>query len=97
MHRQGLFGLSKTAHNLGMMTQQEHTLIVTMLTLQEQKIEALLRILESREIIQGDDRKAFLEITEHDATNRKEILDKMSDNYFKVAKLVNVTLPIDHT
>jgi hypothetical protein len=74
------------------MTLKERTLVITLLAIQEQRIRALVQILQSRQIIEGDDWNAFVKITELDGRVSKEIMDKVTENYFLLAKSLGVTI-----
>jgi hypothetical protein len=79
------------------MTLKERTLVITLLAIQEQRIRALVQILQSRQIIEGDDWNAFVKITELDGRVSKEIMDKVTENYFLLAKSLGVTISNEWT
>jgi len=68
------------------MTAEEHLLIATMLAKQFQYTEVLIRILQSRGLIEGDDLSAFLAFVREDREHNDRRLQSMKAEYRKSAK-----------
>jgi len=66
------------------MTPQEHALMIGVLALQLEIAQAFTQILESREIIAGDDLNAFLAL--RSLPQRKEMVEKARVAYARIAK-----------
>jgi hypothetical protein len=77
------------------MTPEEHQLITIMLAKQFQYTEMLIRILQSRGIVEGDDLSAFLSLVRADQRHSVPLLQAMKGDYRKVAKEIGlrVTFP----
>lgn len=72
------------------MTPSEHFLMLAMFSRQAQAIKALLEILESRDIISGDDARAFQATVMMNPAMTGAIVDETALTYKKVAKTLNL-------
>jgi hypothetical protein len=72
------------------MTPQEHELMATMFAKQLRYIELLVQILQSREIIEGDDLAAFLSLVRSDERNNAAALRAAKAEYRKAAKEIGL-------
>ena len=70
------------------MTTQEHALMIGLLAAQLETIQALAQILESRDILDADDLRAFLSI--RPASERTEMMEKARRIYAAVAQSVGI-------
>jgi hypothetical protein len=70
------------------MTTQEHALMIGILAIQLETIQALAQILESRGILNDDDLRAFLSI--RNASERKEMTEKARLIYASVAQRAGI-------
>jgi hypothetical protein len=77
------------------MTPQEHELIARMFAKQFRYIELLVNILQSRDIIEGDDLAAFLSALRADAERDAFALQSAKAEYRRLAKDIGlaVTFP----
>ncbi len=74
----------------GAMTIQEHALMIGILAVQLETIQALAQILESRGILNDDDLRAFLSI--RNASERKEMTEKARLIYASVAQRTGIDI-----
>ena len=72
------------------MTNEEHELMITMLARQAQAIESILTLLESRGILEGDDRKGFADLVR--STLPFELQKKWTVSYLVAAKQLGIAL-----
>ena len=70
------------------MTTQEHALMIGILAVELETIQALTKILESRGIFNADDVPAFLSIRQ--ASERQEMNEKARRIYASVARTVGI-------
>jgi hypothetical protein len=77
------------------MKMEEHFLMVMMLTKQAQLINTLFQILESRDIISSDDRKAYGQLVRGDVAASAELLRQWQTNYVAAAKHIGVTTGLE--
>lgn len=72
------------------MTPEEHLLIAAMLAKQFQYTEMLIRLLQSRGLIEGDDLSAFLAFVREDQTHNERRLLSMKGEYQRAAKEIGL-------
>ena len=70
------------------MTKEEHALMIGILAIELELVQALAQILESRNILTNDDLHAFLAI--RSASERKEMSDKARQIYASVAQRAGI-------
>ncbi len=68
------------------MTQKEHQLMITMLAQQFQALTLIVEILQSRDVLQGDDLAAFASLPQAPLP----ALFHVADSYRQVAQLLGV-------
>lgn len=77
------------------MTSREHNFMLALFAKQIQSIEILLRILESRGLIEHDDIQAFeFAVTEDDSSN-EALLRQAKERYLSAAKLFGVVTGLE--
>jgi hypothetical protein len=74
----------------GAMTKQEHALMIGLLAMQLELVQALAQILESRDILSQDDVNAFLAI--RTPSERKEMTEKARLIYASIAQKVGIDI-----
>jgi hypothetical protein len=74
------------------MTPEEHQLMARMFAKQFQYIELLIRILQSRDIVQGDDLTAFLALVQSDLKRNERALQSVKVDYQKAAKEIGLSV-----
>jgi hypothetical protein len=72
------------------MTRDEHLMVLTMLARQQMQIKLILDVLRSREIVSGDDLKAFDFAVRQDAESKLSLLRQVKEVYLAAAAEVGL-------
>ena len=72
------------------MTQQEHLLVLTMLTKQMQSTKVLVDVLKSRGLLEGDDAAAFQSAVAHDLDSNAALFQDALKEYLGFAKHLRI-------
>jgi len=74
------------------MTPEEHELIARMFAKQLRYFEVLIRILQSREIVEGDDLSAFLALVKSDHERSVAALRSVKGDFQLIAKEIGLAV-----
>jgi hypothetical protein len=72
------------------MTPKEHKLLIWLLARQLQNTKTLIKILESRGILENDDAEAFASSVFLDEESNRDVLAQAKEEYLKIAKLLGL-------